>query len=428
MKKSIKAIAAFSAALTMTFSCIPKAFAVEDVPTVHTEADEEKTGLEFAEGKFFEVPYNGIVMFADSDGTVYYRSCDSGDRLKIFTLDEDGKVKKSFDIKSYTDDNGVKVEPMNFNLKQCGNNLYFIYTEASGSWWHTTKKGNVIIKLDKELNEIERYSYKKGRSVDTNGEKVVYLKDDNNICICDIDGKNLKTIYTTNKSGDEFEQPLNGVAIAGDYIGFQKRTGYSNEPNRKAYCGMINIETGEITLKEQRSVEQVFSSGDNLIWYGSDGYYPDDDDSSFTFSSDPVANDAYFNNRYKYYDDNELYIFDGENYSVLKTKNKGETGYGAIVDNAGNLITQSFDRKGHVIFRIYRDGKLIGEHTTAYKGYSCFTANNGKLTICYTGRNATADDWIGYDPETTTLEELQEQLDKTPAAKDTIKSVTIYYK
>ncbi|MDE6709837.1 MAG: hypothetical protein K2J76_05050, partial [Oscillospiraceae bacterium] len=410
--------------LTMAMSCVPTIYAVGDVPAVQAE-EESVTKLEFTEGANIEVPHKGTAMFADDDGTVYYRSWDSNNRIKIFTLDENGKIKYSFNVECYVNDSGVKVEPINYSLKQCGEYLYFMYNEATNS-----SRENVIVKLDKELNEISKNKFAKGRCLDTNGEKIVYLKGETKIYICDMDGKNDKLLYTTNKNNSDgnIEQPLNSVAIAGNYVGFQKRTGYSNDPNRKAYCGMINIETGKVTLKEQRSVQQVFSSGDNLIWYGDDGYYPEDNNTSFTFSSDAVANDTYYSSRYKYYDTSEIYVFDGNGYSVLETPNKHETGYGAIIDNEGNLITESFDMKGHVTYRIYRDSKLLGEYTVSYKGYSCFTANNGIITISYTGRDATAADWVAYDPETTTTEELQAKLDKTPAAKDTVKSVTISYK
>ncbi len=73
---------------------------------------------------------------------------------------------------------------------------------------------------------------------------------------------------------------------------------------------------------------------------------------------------------------------------------------------------------------------MVGEHTINYKGYSCFTANNGVLTICYDGQDSSADDWVAFDPQNTTSEELQAKLDETPAAKrkDTMKSVTVSYK
>ena len=46
MKKSIKAIAAFTAALTMAISCVPTIYAADDVPAVQEEAETEaKTGF-----------------------------------------------------------------------------------------------------------------------------------------------------------------------------------------------------------------------------------------------------------------------------------------------------------------------------------------------------------------------------------------------
>ncbi len=62
MKKSIKAIAAVAAALTMTLSCVPRIYAVGDVPAVQAE-EESVTKLEFTEGKTFETPYNGVAFF-----------------------------------------------------------------------------------------------------------------------------------------------------------------------------------------------------------------------------------------------------------------------------------------------------------------------------------------------------------------------------
>lgn len=430
MKKSIKAIAAASAALAMAFSCVPMAYAAEDVPAVQTEA-ESAAKLEFAEGKIVEPPYNGIVLYSDNDGTVYYSAYDKENpRLIIYTLDGNGGIKNSFSVDSYVNDSGEKIAAADVKLKQCGDDLYLMYREETGSWRKSKGKGNVIVKLDKELNEIARYKHKKGSSFDTNGEKAVYLSDNWTICVCDIDGSNLKTLYSVNKSDEiaEHEQPLNCVAVAGNYVGFQKRTGYSNSPDRKAYCGIIDIETGEITLKEQRSVEMVYSFGDNLIWYGEAGYYPQE---SFeipdeVIASGAIATDNYMTERYKYYSDSELYIFDGKEYSVLKTPNAKEVGYGTAVDSNGDIVTTSFDGKGHVIYRFYRGKKLIGEHTVSYKGYSTAVFGSGAITVSYTGRDATADDWVGITDDMTD-EEIEKLINATPSVKDIMKSVTISY-
>lgn len=419
MKKSIKAIAAITAAVTMAISCVPSVYAVKDVPAVSAET-EQRPGVTFEEGETIEAPYNGRAEIISDDGTVYYQGYERKvPRTIFYTLDENGEIKNSYEIKGYVNDEGEKIGWANPEIKQCGDYIYVMYSETCG--W--SFRENVIIKLDKELNEISKNKFPKSQCIDTNGEKVVYLKYTSKIYICDMDGKNEKLLYTVNNSDGNVEQPLNSVAIAGNYVGFQKGVGYA--PKTTDYCGIIDIETGEITLKEQRSVQQVFSSGDNLIWYGEQGYDTRDDGS---VPAEVTDIRAYMDSVYKYYDDSELYVFDGENYSVIKTPHKKETGYGTMIDNKGNIITTSFDGKGNVTHRIYRNGKLLGEYTVSYKGYCGCIANNGVMMICYTGRDSTAADWIGYDPETTTPEELQAQLDKTPAAKDIMKSVTITYR
>lgn len=433
MKRSVKSIAAAAAAFTMALSCVPTVYAAKEVPAVQAE-EEKSVKYEFTEGRTVKVPYNGTAMFADDDGTVYYSGYDSTG-TKIFSLNKNGRIKNSYNI-SNVNDKGEKISVVNAELKQCGDHLYLIYSEADTLFLSTKK--NVIVKLDKELNEIERYSYdRKARSIDTNGEKVVYIKG-NSIYVCGMNGKNKKLLYTVDNSDNTkpHEQPLNSVAIAGNYVGFQKRTGYSNSPDRKEYCGIIDIKTGGITLHKQRSVQQVFSSNGNLVWYGEQGYYPQNssDISADAVSGGAAAVDNYFSSRYKYYSDSELYVFDGENYSVIKTSNAKELGHGSIIDNEGNLITTSYDGKGNLIYRIYRSGKLLNELTVSYKGYCGAVANNGVLTICYDGYIPTADDWIGYDPSAVSPEEVQAMMDEQAAKAAKLKemypmrSVTYSYK
>lgn len=421
MKKSIKAIAAFSAALTMTFSCIPKAFAVEDVPAVHTEAEEEKTGLEFAEGKTFETPYKGTAEICDENGTAYYSGYDKANRRAVFyTLDENGEIKNSYFIESYVNDKGETIGVANSEIKQCGDDIYILYAEACGF----SMRENVIIKLDKELNEIARYKAPKCDGVDTNGEKIVYMKNHRTIYSMDMDGKNKQELYTL----DDQMDVLNMLVVSGDYAGFQKSEGAAVPKDHKEYCGYINLKTGEVTLKEQKALQQLYGSKDKIIWYRSEWY---DTRDSYMITV-PEGEDLgeyiqkHDEEHREYFKDGESYILDNGEYYVLKTQSPNEC-YELTIDDDGNVITSSY-KNGKHIFKFYRDNKLIDTYSMDLKGYCGFTANNGVLTICYTGRDMTAADWIGYDPETTTLEELQEQLDKTPAAKDTIKSVTIYYK
>lgn len=424
MKKSIKAIAAAAAALTLAFSCVPMTYAVEDAPAAQTETEKNEK-LEFTTGTSIEMPCKGMAQLVSDDGTVYYSGYDKANsRLIIYTLDENGEIKKSYGIDRYTNDKGEEINVGVSALKQCGDRLYLICSE----YWQFSTRENVIVKLDKELNEISKHRFEKGYSIDTNGEKVVYIKKDK-IYMCDMDGKNLKVLYAVDNSDKnaKHEQPLNSVAISGNYVGFQKRVGFQNEPDYKNYCGIIDIETGEIELHEERSVEWAYSAGGKLIWYGSPSYYTGGEYDG-DVPKDAVSADEYWNRHYKYYPTSELYIFDGEEYSVLKTPNAKEVGYGATIDSRGDIFTTSFDGKGHITYRIYRDKKLIGEHTVSYKGYSHAVMGNGTITVNYTGRDATAEDWIGYDPQTTSYEELQEKLEATPAAKDIMKSVTISYK
>lgn len=425
MKRSIKAIAAAAAALTLAFSCVPMTYAVEDFPAA--QAEEENNGkLEFTVGTSIETPYNGTSQIVGEDGTIYYTGYDKTSTrcLIVYTLDENGGIKNYYSVNRYVNGKGEEIGVADSRLKQCGDRIYLIYSEG----WQFSTRENVIVELDTELNEISKHKYEKGNSVDTNGEKVVYIKRDK-IYLCDMDGNNLKMLYAVDNSDKnaKHEQPLNSVAIAGNYVGFQKRTGYQNEPDRKEYCGIIDIETGEIELHEERSVEWAYSAGGKLIWYGSSGYDIGGEQER-EIPTDAVSADEYRNKYYKYYPTSELYIFDGEEYSVLETPNAKEVGYGATIDSRGDIFTTSFDGKGHITYRIYRDKKLIGEHTVSYKGYSGAVMGNGTIIVSYTGRDATAEDWIGYDPQTTSYEELQEMLDKTPSAKDIMKSVTISYK
>ena len=424
MKKSIKAIAAFSAALTMTFSCIPKVFAVEDAPAVQTEAEEEaRTKFEFTEGKTIETPYNGAAKIADENGKAYYRGYDKANRRVVFyTLDENGEIKNSYFIESYVNDKGETIGTANAEIKQCGDDIYIVYCEAIG--FSIREHEHVIIKLDKELNEVARYKAPKCDGADTNGEKIVYLKNHNTIYSMDMDGKNKQKLYTL----DDQMDVLNFLAVSGDYAGFIKTKGAVAPKDQKDYCVYINLKTDEVTQKEQKALQQLYGSKDKIIWYRSEWY---DTRDSYMITVPEGEDPSEYIRKHdeehrEYFKDGESYILDNGEYYVLKTQSPNES-YGLTIDDDGNVITSSY-KNGKHIFKFYRDNKLIDTYSMDLKGYCGFVANNGVMTICYTGRDMTAEDWITYDPETTTPEELQEQLDKTPAAKDTVKSVTIYYK
>lgn len=426
MKKSIKAIAAVAAALTMAISYVPEVYAAGGVPAVQAEAETEaKTGFEFTEGKTIDVPYNGIAKIADENGTVYYRGYDSANEsVIIYTLDENGSIKNSYTVKSYVNEKGEKIHIGNDTLKKCGDDLYLIY---AGFFGFSTKE-NFVVKLDNELNEISKNKYPKSECFDTNGEKIVYVKNRRTIYSMDMDGKNKKAIFTMGQ-GNEINN-MNFLVVAGDYVGFEGEIGDSFVPkNNKDYCVYINLKTDEVTMKEQRSVQQLYESNGKIIWYSSDSR--DIRDSYMT--TVPKGEDVteYIIKQDKkereYFKDGESYVLDNGKYYVLKTQSPRES-YGLTIDNDGNVITCSYNN-GRYDFKFYRDNKLIDTYSTELKGFCGFTANNGVLTISYDGKEPTASDWVALPPNMTDAE-YEEYLASMPAPKIdyTMKSVTISYK
>lgn len=421
MKNSIKTIAAAAAALTLAFSCVPMAYAVKDAPAAQTETEAaEKTSVEFTLGKELEAPYNGTVMLSSDDGTAYYQGYESNSethRLIIYTLDESGGIEHSFSVYSYVNDKGEKIGMMNYSLKQVGEYLYLLYSEVKG---FNSLRDNVIVKLDKELNEIESYRAPKGWNIDTNGEKIVYMKANKTIYSTDMDGSNKQLLYTAGQDGKLYG--LNFIAVSGDYAGFQGKWADSSPKNDKDYCGIINLKTGEVTLEEQRSVQQLYNSNGKIIWYSSE--WRDIRESA----SIQVP-------KMEYFDDGESYVLDNGEFYVLKTQSPVES-RDLTVDNDGNVITYNYydyGKKGNWSFKIYRDNKLIGTYSTdlaGLKGICGFTANNGIITVSYSGRepNYSSSDWTPIDPNMTD-EEYEKLAAKSPAVgyNDTIKTITINY-
>lgn len=426
MKRSIKAIAAVAAALTMTLSCVPRIYAVGDAPAVQAEAETEaKTGFEFTEGRTVDAPYNGIAKIADEEGNVYYQGHDSENRRPIvYTLDENGDMKNSYIIYSYENDKGERIGVANLYVKQCGDYIYLIYSEAYGF----SIRENVIIKLDKELNEISKNKYPKCENFDTNGEKIVYMtKNNRTIYSMDMDGKNKQVLYTLEQ--DRPLDVLNCLSITGDYVGFQKNAGASAPKDCKDYCGIIDLKTGEVTFKEQRSVQQLYESNGKIIWYSSE--WRDIRESYMTTVPKGEDPGEYIRKQdekeREYFKDGESYVLDNGKYYVLKTQSPRES-YGLTIDNNGNVITCSYN-KGSYIFKFYRDNKLIDTYSMNLKGYCGFTANNGVLTICYDGKDSSASDWVAIDPNMSDAE-YEEYLASLPKTKPeyTMKSVTISYR
>lgn len=430
MKKSIKAIAAAASALTLAFSCVPMVYAVGDAPAAQTEA---AAAVEFTLGKELDAPYNGTVMLSSDDGTAYYQGYESNSethRLIIYTLDENGEIEHSFSVYSYVNDKGEKIGMMNYSLKQVGEYLYLLYSEATG---FNSLRDNVIVKLDKELNEIESYRAPKGWNIDTNGEKIVYMKANRTIYSTDMDGSNKQLLYTAGQDNKLYG--LNFIAVSGDYAGFQGKWGDSISPkNDKDYCGIINLKTGEVTFKEQRSVQQLYNSNGKVIWFSSE--WRDIRESAsiqVPEGEDPTEYCRDHMEKYReYFDDGESYVLDNGEFYVLKTQSPIES-RDLTVDNDGNVITYNYydyGKKGNWSFKIYRDNKLIGTYSPDLKGVCGFAANNGIITVSYSGRepNYSSSDWTPIDPNMTD-EEYEKLAAQGPAVgySDTVKTITINY-
>ena len=427
MKKSIKAIAAFTAALTMAISCVPTIYAADDVPAVQEEAETEaKTGFEFTVGKTVDAPYNGIAKVADEEGNVYYQGYDSkNDGIIIYTLDENGSIKNSYIVKSDVNENGEKIRLGIDILKKYGDDIYLILPEYFGF----SVRGHIIVKLDKELNEIYKNKFSKSEYLDTNGEKIVYMtKNNRTIYSMDMDGKNKQVLYTVEQ--DRPLDVLNFLAITGDYVGFQKNEGGSVPKDCKDYCGIIDLKTGEVTFKEQRSVQQLYESNGKIIWYSSDSRDTSESNMITVPKGEDVTEYIIEQNKKQreYFKDGESYVLDNGKYYVLKTQSYRES-HGLTIDNDGNVITYSYNN-GRYDFKFYRDNKLIDTYSADLKGVCGFTANNGVLTICYDGLDdSQLGDWVTLPPNMSDAE-YEEYLASTPAPKIdyTMKSVTISYK
>lgn len=426
MKRSIKAIAAAAAALTLAFSCVPMTYAVEDAPAAQTEteAEAEKTGVTFKENKSFAVPYSGIICMIADDGTVYYEGRDTAaECVYYFSLDENGEIDKSYKVSRYTNDKGEKLGLMNSRLKQCGEYFYLIYSECYGFSMRET----VIIKLDGELNEVARYRAPKAGNIDTNGEKIVYMRSGSRkIYSTDMDGSNKQVLFELGQ--DSPLDVLNFLAVLGDYVCFQKNAGGSAPKDCKDYCGIIDLKTGEATFKEQRSVQQLYESNGKIIWYSEESRdirdsfmisVPEGEDLS-TYCSENMKKSREF------FKDGEFYVFDGNEFSVIKTKSQRE--YGMTIDNDGNVITYVPDGKGNTVFKIYRDNKLLDTYSLSVKGFCKFAANNGVITVSYSGRepNYSSSDWVTLDINMTD-EEYEEYLASRPKTEYPMKAMTINY-
>lgn len=117
---------------------------------------------------------------------------------------------------------------------------------------------------------------------------------------------------------------------------------------------------------------------------------------------------------------------------MLKTQSPAES-RDLTAENGGNVITYNYydyDKEGNWSFKIYRDNKLIGTYKADLKGVCGFAANNGIITVSYSGLepNYSSSDWTPIGPSMSD-EEYEKLAAQSPAVgyNDTMKTVTINY-
>ncbi len=392
-KKNLIFAAAMSAVMAMSVTAAPCAYAVKDTAVTEaaeadkTEKTEKTKKLEFKTLNQFSSHKSGRAIAAGSDGTVYYWA---GDRngSEFFTTDKEGNVINSYRVDDY-DDGGLTIGVMNAEIKQLDDCVLLMYEKCVTNKVIMGNKGCVAVKLDKELNEISKCEIGKCKAFDSNGEKIVTLKG-KKIYLSDMNGKNKKLVYTAD--GENGVDYVDYVAITDKYIGFGGAGGFS--PDTRYYCGVIDIETGEVTVKQQErgfmGVEAA--NNDTLVWE-SDATY------------DVKIEDGNPNHHIyglDYYDDREYYLFDGEKFDTFRTKDIHAK---FIMDSDGNIITYDYWMKdGDVELKVYKDGKVADSYTftDSDDGVVSVSANGGTVAVCTEVQPEGADtSWHTFTPGDT---------------------------
>lgn len=322
------------------------------------------------------IPQNerGNVMLVSDDGTPYYW-CTTSESSVFCTLDENGKRVDQYEFKHYINDEGDEISLANPDLRQFGDDLYLFYSETqswttvqsgdSGQGW-TIAKGSAVnglkcIKLDKELKKQAEYDFSKlarsSQFIDTDGEKVCYVKGDSKIYTADMNGKNKKLIYALTKPNDFIES----IAINGEYAVFAaKGTG------GRRYIGAVDLNTGKAQLKNVRNAEFPRRFGDRILVYGGSVKT----DQSIT-----------------HFSDGELYIFSDGKFTTLKTFSADEANYlHTTMDSEGRIITlvnEYTDGKFTHTVRVYKDGTLAGETSFESGAMVSFEADGGTAAFSY---------------------------------------------
>lgn len=313
--------------------------------TSNTSANDSKNIVKFREIKTFKPIKDGTPILISNNGTIYYMATDN-EGVFIYTLNSQNKeIKYSYRFK---DNNGKKINLANPTIKQCGNYIYFQYTEADG----LSLKGCKLVKFDQNLNLIKEYNMSKIKTFDTNGKKIAYIKE-KSIYVSDLDGKNKKKIYTAGENDNI--NLITHIAISDEYVGFRCKSGYGSKTT--CHCGIIDLNKEEITFYNPNMylAENVKAIGNKIMW----------------------------TSHYSYSDIREVYTYDENGFKTLKIEKNTESRF--TIDNLGNIITFEQTDNFDFCIRIYNDGVLLGKYI-ANGGYCHFgeCANDGVISIWFT--------------------------------------------
>ncbi len=368
-RKGIVFAAALSALMAVSVTAAPGSYALNDADTAVSETEKAEKEDKITDMGSFKLDKSGFAEAADGNGIFYYRSASAEDSV-IFSADAKGNVLNSYAFPDY--DRFNNRTPRIKALDDC---VVLTYPGSDHDY---------VVKLDKELNEISKCEIEKCRDFDCDGERIV-IATKSAIKLCGLDGGNMQTVWTASKGVDEFHS----VAMNGKYIGFGGSGG--EYPNTKYYSGVVDIETGEATVKKQdRKIYNVTAFGDTLVWRTETSYFD---------SSDPGAVFS------KQYADGEYYIYDGSKIYTYRTDSPYER---LAVDGKGNIITcRVLNDENRLTVKICRDGvpqtesfELDGTEDSFYG----ITANGGVIAVCTApyptetgGKTVMQTRFISYD-------------------------------
>lgn len=284
-----------------------------------------------------------------SDDVYYIAYNYGGDSAKIVTLDENGNTVCSGDL-GYSAD---------FYVTQLDDRIYVVY--------NTFAKDNTIKKtcckiFDMELNELAKHDIsaysKTPQYVGVNKNGIVYSKS-GKICYADFDGKNKRVLLDLAKDCSGADS-ITSIAANNDYAAFTLG-GFGGR-----YYGVIDLETGEIQIKNDNTVFYPEVHGNYIM-------FP-----SYLLEWDKASG--------------KVVVFNGSGFKTIEPEMQLESGQGyCVMTQDGKLITQEFSEPKYgeekMCIRIYDgDGKRIKEIITE-EGYY-LAGNDEKIVYSFRDKNS----------------------------------------